>query len=60
MDKIKKEYVWLFYLILIIVLGLLGYFLSKNNHLEYSLAGSLFGILLSLILWVIWGDKNTY
>lgn len=60
MDKIKKEYVWLFYLILIIVLGLLGYFLSENNHLEYGLAGSLLGILLSLILWIVWGSKNTY
>jgi hypothetical protein len=60
MQQIKKEYVWLFYLILIIVLGLLGYFFTKNNNLEYGLAGSLLGVLLSLILWVIWGSKNTY
>jgi hypothetical protein len=54
----KKELIWGFYAVLIIVLGILGYFLAKVNKFEYSLLGALIGILSSLILWVTWGSSN--
>ena len=60
MEQIKKEYIWGFYLILIIILSLIGYFVAKNNKLEYALAGALVGVLISLLLWILWGSKNSY
>lgn len=60
MQQIKKEYIWGFYLLLIIILAIIGYFLAKNNKLEYALAGALVGILISLLLWILWGSKNSY
>ena len=60
MQPIKKEYIWLSYAILIVILGLLGYFMSSNNKVEYGLAGSLLGVLISLLLWILWGSKNSY
>ena len=56
----KKEYIWGFYLLLIIILSIVGYFMAKDNKLEYALAGALVGILLSLLLWIVWGSKNSY
>ena len=60
MEPIKKEYIWGFYLLLIIILASIGYFIAKDNKLEYALAGALVGILLSLLLWILWGSKNSY
>ena len=60
MEQIKKEYIGGFYLILIIILSLIGYFVAKNNKLEYALAGALVGVLISLLLWILWGSKNSY
>ena len=60
MEPIKKEYIWGFYLLLIIILAIIGYFIAKDNKLEYALAGALVGILLSLLLWILWGSKNSY
>ena len=60
MQPIKKEYIFVFYAILILILGLLGYFIPSNNKYEYSLAGVLTGVLLSLVLWLVWGSKNSY
>jgi energy-coupling factor transporter transmembrane protein EcfT len=60
MNPIRKEIVWIIYAILVLILALLGYFLSKTNKIEYSLSGALIGILISLILWIVWGSKNTY
>jgi len=54
----KKEIVFAFYVILIIILTIIGYILSKSHRLEYALLGSLIGVLLSLFLWVTWGYKN--
>lgn len=54
----KKELIWGFYAVLIIVLGILGYFLAKVNKFEYSLLGALIGILASLILWITWGSSH--
>ena len=60
MKQIKKEYIWIFYGILIILLALLGYFFTKHNKIEYGLAGALIGVLISLLLWILWGSKNSY
>jgi hypothetical protein len=60
MQLIKKEIIFAFYAILILILGLLGYFIPANNKYEYSLAGILTGVLISLILWLLWGSKNSY
>jgi hypothetical protein len=60
MEPMKKEYIWGFYLLLIIILSIVGYFMAKDNKLEYALAGALVGILLSLLLWIVWGSKNSY
>lgn len=54
----KKEIVFGFYGIIIIVLFILGYVLSKNHRFEYALLGSLIGVLSSLFLWFTWGYKN--
>lgn len=54
MKQIKKEVIWVFYAILTLILGLLGYFISKTNKLEFGLAGVLIGVLISLILWIVW------
>jgi hypothetical protein len=60
MKPIKKEYIFGFYLLLTLLLALIAYFMSTNNKLEYALSGALVGILLSLILWIVWGSKNSY
>lgn len=54
----KKEVIWGFYAVLILVLAILGYFLAKVNKFEYSLLGALIGILVSLILWITWGSSH--
>ena len=54
----KKELVWGFYIVLIIVLSIVGYVLSKSHRFEYALLGSLIGVLTSLFLWFTWGYKN--
>ena len=58
--QIQKEYVWGFYIFLCAVLSVTGYIFPTKNKVEYSMLFLLFGILLSLILWVTWGSKNTY
>lgn len=60
MQPIKKEYIYLAYVILTLILGLLGYFFSTNNKIEYGLAGALLGVLISLLLWILWGSQNSY
>ena len=60
MQPIKKEYIYIFYIILIIILALIFYFLSTTNKQSYALAGALLGVIISLILWISWGSKNSY
>ena len=43
---IKKEYVIGFYIILIIILALLGYFFAKSHKYEYALFGTLIGVFI--------------
>jgi len=60
MAPIKKEYIISFYVVLTLILSILGYSLSTTNKLEYGLSGGLLGILLSIILWITWGSRNSY
>ena len=60
MAPIKKEYIISFYVVLTLILSILGYSLSAINKLEYGLSGGLLGILLSIILWITWGSRNSY
>jgi hypothetical protein len=60
MAPIKKEYIISFYVVLTLILSILGYSLSATNKLEYGLSGGLLGILLSIILWITWGSRNSY
>ena len=60
MAPIKKEYIISFYVVLTLIFSILGYSLSATNKLEYGLSGGLLGILLSIILWITWGSRNSY
>jgi len=60
MAPIKKEYIISFYVVLTLILSMIGYFMSASNKLEYGLSGALIGILLSIILWITWGSRNSY
>ena len=60
MEKMRKEIIFTAYGILIILLSLIGYFVAKNNKIEYGAGGALIGVLLSLILWITWWSKNIY
>ena len=60
MAQIKKEYIISFYVVLTLILSILGYSLSATNRLEYGLSGGLVGILLSIVLWITWGSRNSY
>ena len=53
----KKELIWLFYLILTILLAILFYIFSKSHKFDYSLLGIILGVLISIILWITWGYK---
>ena len=57
---LQKEVVWGSYGVLSLILFGVGYGMAKKNKLEYGLLGLLIGVLISLILWVLWGSKNTY
>jgi hypothetical protein len=60
MEPIRKEYIFAFYGLLILILVLLGYFLFKDHKYEYALAGGLIGVLISLILWLLVGRYYSY
>ena len=62
MNRMSKESVIGFYLILIVVLALIGYFVgkSKGNEAEWSLGGAALGVVLSVVSWFAWGKNNTY
>lgn len=57
--KIPKEAIWGFYVVLIIILGFVGYYIgNKNNKGElYASIGLSIGAVLSILLWVTVG-KN--
>lgn len=58
---VKKEYVLGFYLVLIVVLGAIGMFVGNKSgkSFEYSIAGVILGVLLSLVMWEVWGKNNS-
>ena len=59
MDKVAKEYIFLFYVALIIGSGYIGYYTSASP-VEYGLLGNFLALLLSVILWFTVGKFNSY
>ena len=67
-----KTKVMLFYVALIVGLGLVGYYMSKkqsssmgsneayNHAMKSTLLGAGLGIIISAILWTYWGKKMVY
>ena len=55
----KKEMIWIFYAVLIIVLGVIGYFVGKKNQKTelYTSIGVVVGTVISILLWVSVGEK---
>ena len=63
MDKMKKQNIFMFYIILTILLGVAGYFLSKRMNKEPVIGistGLVAGGIISSMLWVLWGKNNSY
>ena len=60
MKPINKEYIFIFYLILILLLALFFYYFTNTNKETYALVGALLGVIISLILWILWGRYNSY
>jgi hypothetical protein len=59
MEKVAKEYIFLFYVILIIGSGYIGYYTSALP-VENGLLGNFLALLLSVILWFTVGKFNSY
>lgn len=57
--KVSKEMIWGFYAVLILVLGVIGYFVGNKNNkgAYYVFGGVLIGVVISIILWVTVGKK---
>ena len=61
MEKIAKEKIMAFYLILTLITTLIGFFLRKSGDgYEKLMYGFVAGLILSVILWVSWGKDNSY
>ena len=60
MDPINKWYVIAFYILLTLGLGVGGYFAFSNNKELYAGGGVALGALISILLWFLWGQYNTY
>lgn len=54
----KRAVILSIYAVLILILTGAGYFIAKDNKIEYALSGTLLGLIISLVLWVVWGSKN--
>ena len=59
MSQVAKEYIFLFYVLLIIGSGYIGYYTS-SSPVEYGLLGNFLALLLSVILWFTVGKFNSY
>lgn len=53
----KRQVVWALITVLIIGSTTGGYFLAKDNKMEYALSGTLIGLVISLIIWTIVSKK---
>lgn len=62
MDKLPKNNVYAFYVVLTIALIYLGYRHGNktNNGIEHGIYGGFIGLIISYILWETWGKHNTY
>lgn len=59
MAQSQKQYIFLFYVELIIGSGYIGYYTS-SSPVEYGLIGNFLALLLSVILWFTVGKFNSY
>lgn len=59
--KLSKELIWGAYAVLIVILGTVGYFVGKKfgNAEIYSSVGVVLGAVISIVLWISWGKKNS-
>lgn len=57
--KVSKEMIWMVYAILIVMLGIISYFIGKKNKKGklYASIGVLLGVVISVILWMSVGKK---
>lgn len=57
----SKEMIWGAYAVLMVVLGVIGYFVGKKqNKAEiYASTGIVLGAIISVILWITVGKKMT-
>ncbi len=57
--KVSKELIWGSYAVLIIVLGVVGYFIGRKNKKGaiYASIGVIVGVLISVNLWITVGRK---
>ena len=57
--KVSKKMIWGAYAVLIVILGVVGYFIGKKYEKEelYSGIGLVLGVVISIILWVTVGKK---
>ena len=57
---LKKEMVWAFYAILMVILGVVGYFVGKSKGRSelYASIGVVVGALISLAMWFGWAKNN--
>jgi len=59
--KISKKLIWGAYAVLIVILGVVGYFVGKKSGKPeiYASAGVVLGAVISIVLWLAWGKKNS-
>lgn len=58
---VSKEMIWGVYAVLIVVLGVIGYFVGKKYGRSevYASAGVAIGAVISILLWITVGKKMT-
>jgi len=55
----KKQVIYVILSVLIIGSTTAGYFIAKDNKMEYALSGTLVGLIVSLIVWAILAKRAT-
>jgi len=59
--KYDKKRIMAFYAAITVVLAVVGYLLGRGSGkgMMYLAAGAVLGVVVSVILWVTWGKKNS-
>lgn len=62
MAKMSKNTVWASYAVLILILGVIGYFVGKKQDKAelFASLGVVIGAVISIVLWVMVGKKMSY